>query len=163
MRGTKSLLEHLDRIQDAIKTDVPNKVDEVVDNRTQGANDEYAAAKYLGHKDVTVESTRPSDNEWAITASGETLLFIEFGTGIIYPHNNPIDHPYNFPGSWSVEHEQYLTDSEKLAKYKGGWPLNNNVISYGNPSANVMYQTGKTIRNGLPRDLKLILDKAVKS
>ena len=163
MRGTKSLLEHLDRIQDAIKTGVPNKVDEVVDNRTRGANNEYAAAKYLGHKDVTVESTRPSGNEWAITASGETLLFIEFGTGIIYPHNNPIDHPYNFPGSWSVEHEQYLTDSEKLAKYKGGWPLNNNVISYGNPSANVMYQTGKTIRSGLPRDLKLILDKAVKS
>lgn len=162
MRGTKSLLAHLDRIQDAIKTGVPNKVDEVVQNRTQGAQAGYASAHYLGHKDVSVESLR-SGNEWSIVASGETLLFIEFGTGIIYPHTNPIDHPYNFPGSWSVDHEQYLTDSDKLAKYKGGWPLANGVISYGNPSANVMYQTGKTIRSGLPRDLKVVLDKAVKS
>lgn len=162
MRGTKSLLAHLDRIQDAIKTDVPNKVDEEVQKRAQGAQSEYDTAKYLGHRDVSVESVR-SGNEWTIIATGETLLFIEFGTGIVYPHNNPIEHPYNYPGSWSVDHEQYLTDSDKLAKYHGGWPLMNGVISYGNPSANVMYQTGKAITGVLPRDLKSILDKAVKS
>lgn len=162
MRGTKSLLAHLDRIQDAVKTEVPNKVDEEVQRRTKGAESGFGSAKYLGHKDVSVVSTR-SGNEWEITAFGETLLFIEFGTGIVYPHTNPIDHPYNYPGSWSIEHEQYLTDSDKLAKYHGGWPLRNGVISYGNPSANVMYQTGKAISSGLPRDVKRILDRAVKS
>lgn len=162
MRGTKSLLAHLDRIQDAIKTDVPNKVNKEVEDRAKGAVNAYAAAQH-GHTDISVEPVVRSDNEWAIVASGETLLFIEFGTGIIYPHNNPIDHPYNYPGSWSVDHGQYLTDSEKLARYKGGWPLANGVISYGNPSANVMYQTGKSIRSGLPGDLKVIIDKAVKS
>lgn len=162
MRGTKSLLAHLDRIQNAIKTDVPNKVNEEVEGRAKGAVEAYAEAQH-GSTDISVEPIVLSDNEWAIVASGETLLFIEFGTGIIYPHNNPIDHPYNYPGSWSVDHGQYLTDSEKLARYKGGWPLANGVISYGNPSANVMYQTGKSIRGELPKDLKLIIDKAVKS
>lgn len=156
MQGVKRLLAHLDRIQDAIKTDIPNKIDEETNKRASGAQSEYAS------KDITVQATR-TGNEWTILASGKTLLFIEFGTGIVYPHDNPIDHPYNYPGSWSVDHGQYLTDSAKLAKYHGGWPLANGKISYGNPSANVMYQTGKTITSVLPGELKQILDRAVKS
>lgn len=162
MRGTKKLLAKLDNISNAVKVEVPNKVDEEVQRRTEGAQSGFDSAYYHGHRDVSVESFR-RDDEWSIVASGESVLFIEFGTGIIYPHTSPIDHPYNYPGSWSVEHGQFLTDSEKLAQYHGGWPLNNGVISYGNPSANVMYQTGKAIESTLPSEVKQVLDKAVKS
>ena len=163
MQGTKSLLAHLDRIQNAVKKGVPDKVSEVVEKRKNGAQQGYASAQYVGINDVIVDSVRVG-NEWQIIASGSTLLFIEFGTGIIYPHTNHIDHPYNFAGSWSVEHSQYLTDSEKLAKYKGQWPdpYSKKLVD-GNPSANVMYQTGKTIVSTLPIDLIDVLNEAIKS
>lgn len=166
MKGMKRCLNHIDIIRDAVSNGVPDKVDEVVKARTDGANSAYASAQFVGYNDVTVTSnaTSRTDKSWEITASGNSLLFIEFGTGIIYPHNNPIDHPYNFAGSWSIEHKQYLTDSEKLARYKGKWPdpYSGKLIE-GNPSANVMYQTGKTIKSTLPGELKRVLDEAVKS
>lgn len=161
MRGVKHLLDRLNKIKDAVDN-VPNEMDSKMDSYAQRAKSGYSAFGYAGSGSIDVSSGRQDPQTWEIVASGETLLFVEFGTGIIYPHDNPIESDVNYAGSWSIEHGQYLTDSEKLAKYRGGWPLANGVIVYGNPSANVMYQTGKNIDQNLAVELKRYLEKAVK-
>lgn len=40
------------------------------------------------HRDVSID-VRSTDNGWAITASGEDVLFIEFGTGVYYNGTEP--------------------------------------------------------------------------
>ena len=162
MRGVKHLLDRLNRIKDAVDN-VHKEADGRMEKFTAGAEAEYHSFGYANAGSIDVSLERPDPQTWEIVASGETLLFVEFGTGIIYPHDNPIESDVNFAGSWSIEHGQYLTDSEKLAKYKGGWPLANGVIVYGNPSANVMYKTGKKIDSTLAVELFGPIKKAVKS
>lgn len=163
MKGATSLLRRLGKLQNAVENDIPNFVTNTCEDRARGAQLEYANGgdvtgdKQKGPVDVT--STRQGDT-WSIVASGEVLLFLEYGTGIVYPRTNP-DDPYG-AGSWSIEHEQYLTDSDKLAKYKGGWPLGNGQISYGNKSYNTMYNTRKTLEETLPRGIENILARANK-
>ena len=166
IKGAESLLKRLDKLSTAITDDVPKVVTAVCEQRAATAQEEYANA---GNKDkkrksgengpVKVTSTR-ADSTWRIVASGEALLFLEYGTGIIYPRTNP-DDPYG-AGEWSAEHEQYLTDINKLLKYKGGWPLGNGVITYGNPSYNVMYDTKKWLREHIVEEMDVPVARALK-
>lgn len=148
MKGTASLLRKLDKMKTAITDTVPQTVTEKLERSAPVIEAGYASAIFTGQSDVTASVTH-ADNEWDLTAAGTKLLFLEYGTGIIYPHTNPIDDPRNGPGTWSIEHSQYLTDSEKLAKYKGQWPdpYSGKLID-GNPSANVMYEFGKMLTEG---------------
>lgn len=158
MTGTTALLRRLDAIK--------NQVD-----KTRGEAVRLArgyAMKMTG--DYANASNEPEDisvyvedlpDGCNIIGGGEDILFVEFGTGIIYPRTNPIDHPYNFAGSWSIEHAQYLTDSEKLARHKGQWPYNGKWVD-GQPSANVFYEAGKTIRDELPDYLVEYINRALK-
>lgn len=146
MQGTAAVLRRLDAIKDAISNGVPEAMTRHVSSLADKANAQYQVADNPNgslDNDINVISEHEG-SEWRIVASGSDLLFIEFGTGIIYPHTNPIEHPYNFAGSWSVDHGQFLTDSEKLAKYKGRWPYNGEMVD-GNPSANIFYELGKEI------------------
>lgn len=161
MVGTKHLLDTIADLKDALNSKVPKEVGASSDLIARDAQYGYSSAIYKGSKDVIVTSHANGDDEWKITASGESLLFIEFGTGITYARDNPIEHPYNFAGSWSVEHGQYLTDSEKLAKYKGGWPLRHQV-TYGNPSANVMYEASKRVEQDIPKIITNVIQRAGK-
>ena len=146
MQGTAAVLRRLSNIQIALSQGVPNAMTEHVKGLADRAHAEYQMADNPNgslDNDINVTSEHEG-SEWRIVASGSDLLFIEFGTGIIYPRTNPIEHPYNFAGSWSIEHAQYLTDSDKLAKYKGQWPYNGEMVD-GNPSANIFYELGKEV------------------
>jgi len=146
MQGTASVLKRLTNIQLALSQGVPDAMTKHVADLADKAHAQYQVADNPNgslDNDINVTSVHEG-NEWQIIASGTDLLFIEFGTGIIYPRTNPIEHPYNFAGSWSIEHAQYLTDSEKLAKYKGQWPYNGEWVD-GNPSANIFYELGKEV------------------
>lgn len=164
MKGTASLLRKLDKMKTAITDTVPQTVTRELERRIPNIEAGYASARFTGPSDVKASVTR-TDNEWDLTAAGTKLLFLEYGTGIIYPHTNPIDDPRNGPVTWSIEHSQYLTDSEKLAKYKGQWPdpYSGKLID-GNPSANVMYEYGKIITEGddsVPAAVKDVLERSV--
>ena len=58
----------------------------------QEASVRFASAMYDGNNDVSVE-VGPTDNGWVITASGEAVAFIEFGSGV---YHNPSE-PYPLP------------------------------------------------------------------
>lgn len=45
----------------------------------------FSTALYAGDNDVVVKVKRVSNTHYQVIASGETVLFIEFGTGVSYP------------------------------------------------------------------------------
>ena len=167
MRGTKSCLAHLDRIADSIKKNVPKTITEFVDRRVDIANSMYTSAMYVGPNDVTVQSIN-DEKTWTIIASGSALLFLEFGTGIHYQRpSEMLELAAQYPAkSWSGSDQGrgYLTDPKKFAKWNGWWPTPPaGMETDGNPAVNAMYETRKQIRDFLPEEVCIELDKAVKS
>ena len=99
----------------------------------------YARTPYTGPKitDVTVEER--GEGKYAIVASGQTVLFLEFGAGVTYGegHPNPMGYgPGTYPGKghWDDPNGWYLP---KSAMGRSG------VHTYGNAPSAAMYYTGK--------------------
>ena len=99
----------------------------------------YARTPYTGPKitDVTVEER--GEGKYAIVASGQTGLFLEFGAGVTYGegHPNPMGYgPGTYPGKghWNDPNGWYLP---KSALGKSG------IHTYGNAPSAAMYYTGK--------------------
>ena len=163
MRGTKSLLGKLDKLKDAIAYEIPRVIANNVSDQTTKAMAGFASAEYDGINDVTV-SMETGDNVWRIVASGEAVLFIEYGSGIVYPHTSEFGNASAYPPtSWSASHDKWLVDP-KVSTYGGKWPVPGwkGYWTKGNKSANVMYESQKTLRTILSVKTKSTIGKALK-
>lgn len=58
----------------------------------QEASIRFTTAMYDGNNDVDVEVS-PTDNGWAITAKGNAVCFIEYGTGVYHNPSEPYPNP----------------------------------------------------------------------
>lgn len=102
----------------------------------------FAAAYYDGEEDheITVE---PVDGGYKVKATGRTVLFVEFGTGLIgYGHPEPNGMgPGTYPGNghWSDPN---------------GWWYAHGKHSHGNPPNMPMYNTVKELEQELARVVK---------
>lgn len=97
------------------------------------ANAGFTTAEYDGKRKVDVTVVK-IPNGYAVKASGETVGFIEFGTGIRYPewvdNNNESGHPYiPYP------HGSYGKGQGMNPK---GWYYGKGQHTYGNPPAEAM-------------------------
>ena len=113
----------------------------------------FTQAFYAGKNDVEIEVKRISNTHYQVIASGETVLFIEFGTGVSNPE-------YVAPSGLTYKHGTY-------GKGKGadpnGWvyvgeqgnagkPLGGDVYkTMGNPPARAMYDASKDMRAEITR------------
>ena len=163
MRGTKALLDTLDRLYDAVESGVPKAIaDDVEKNATQ-AQEGFASAQYDGTNDVVV-TMDSGPKTWRITASGTATLFIEYGSGITYQHNSGFgDYGMYPPASWSATHSQWLVDP-RLSWFKGKWPVpgHKDLWTKGNPSANVMYMTEKALQTSVKLEANRAVERALK-
>ena len=160
MRGTKSLLTKLGKMSTAIEKDVPQAIASEVQLRGQRADVGFASAQYDGNNDVSV-SVDSGQNVWSITASGTKVLFIEYGSGLRFKHDSEFGNYGAYSaGSWSETHSRFLVEP-KWIKWKDWWPLPGGGQSLGNPSANVMYETSKMLRQTIPVLSKQTFHKAV--
>ena len=106
----------------------------------------FSRAIYTGPKDaiVTVEAV---PNGYRVKANGESVLFIEFGSGITYGGGHPEAQEYGMgPGTYPDGKGHW--DDPK------GWylPKEKGVShTYGNPPAMPMYEARKAIEQELPR------------
>ena len=162
MRGAKSLFSRLDKLKDAIQYEVPNAIAKDVSDQTTRAMTGFAMAEYDGINDVTV-SMETGNNVWRIVASGESVLFIEYGSGITYPHTSEFGNYSAYtPTSWSATHGKWLVEP-KVSKYGGKWPIQGwkGYWTKGNKSANVMYDTKKALQSSLKINAKKAIGKAL--
>lgn len=160
MRGQKALLARLDKLKTAIETDVPKTIERFVSEQTTKVMSGFASAQYDGTNDVSV-TMETGNKTWRIVASGESVLFIEYGSGITYPHTSGFGNYSSYPpASWSATHGKWLVDP-KLSQFGGKWRIRRHFWTYGNPSANVMYDSHKTLRTNLPTRAKMAIGKAL--
>lgn len=116
------LEDALDRIED-LKNSLQSKCDELTrrlaEIGVQIANIHYSTAPYAGTKDVTVEIQPDGNGSVTIVASGTSVLFIEFGTGIINPYDAPEARALLTDGGASIDAlGQY---GEKRGSSQSGW------------------------------------------
>ena len=100
----------------------------------------FALADYDGTNDVSVNLIS-TDNGYSVVASGETVGFIEFGTGVRYLNYNSSEIPYTPPprGSYGKGH----------GKNPKGWYFSPHPgaiqHTYGNPPAEAMLEARNTM------------------
>lgn len=168
--GDKEMVARLSDISSAITEAIPKMIGEKVEVLGEQAGEQYASAAYDGDNDVTVSVQNIDDHTWQIVASGSSVLFIEYGSGIIFKHDSQFgDFAAYGRKSWSVgpEGKGFLI-GKKLAKYHGWWRLPKSgggrsaIFTAGNPSANVMYETSKTMKNTFLSEARMELREALR-
>lgn len=107
----------------------------------QEASVRFASAMYDGNNNVTVEVS-PTDRGWVITASGEAVAFIEFGSGV---YHNPGE-PYPLPRPQGIvgigEYGKGMGKRQAWGYYDNG----ELVITRGNPAAMPMWYATEEMR-----------------
>ena len=106
----------------------------------------FARAIYTGRKDIAIE-VEQTDKGYLIVAEGESVAFVEFGTGAKMGGGHPLNSqfgtgPGTFPGGkghWNNPHGWYLP------RDKGGGH------TYGNPPSMTMYNAGKELHEEIVR------------
>lgn len=103
----------------------------------------FSRAVYTGDNDVSVSVEQIGDG-YAIRASGEAVLFIEFGSGVTYGYGHPKPMQYG-PGTYPGNGHWDDPNGWYLPKDKGGGH------TYGNPPAAAMYNAGKSMEQEVLR------------
>ena len=106
----------------------------------------FSRAAYTGVRDATV-SVVATPVGYTVKADGESVLFIEFGSGVTYGYGHQEASQYGMgPGTYP-DGKGHWDDPRGwyLPKEKGG------MHTYGNPPAMPMYEARKAIEQELPR------------
>lgn len=163
MLGAVRLQRKIDSMISTIRNDAPKAIETEVQDLSAKAHQNFATAPYDGVNDVVVAFEPGQQNEWRIVASGTKVLFIEYGTGLRYRHDSEFgDFSMYDAGSWSATHSRFLFEP-KWRKWRDWWPVPGYGPVLGNPSANIMYETRKTLQTMAPLRAKQAIDKAVRS
>ena len=101
---------------------------------------DFSRAIYNGTNDVAV-TVEPINNGYAIHATGNAVLFIEFGSGASYGYGHPEPEGYG-PGTYPGK--GHWDDPN-------GWWYGNHEHSYGNPPAQAMYNAKRDIQAEVQR------------
>lgn len=106
----------------------------------------FSRAIYNGDNDITVD-VDDNGSVAVIKASGESVAFIEFGSGAKYGYGHPQAGEFGFgPGTWSDGPEgKGRWDNPK------GWYYASGQHSYGNPPAMAMYSAVREITENVTR------------
>lgn len=109
----------------------------------------FSRAVYTGKKDVEV-TVEELPNGYKVKADGESVLFIEFGSGVTYGYGHPEAGEFGMgPGTYP-DGKGHWDDPKGwyLPKSAGGGH------TFGNPPAMPMYEARKAIEQELPRIVK---------
>lgn len=101
----------------------------------------YARAVYAGKKDISV-TVEPIECGYTIKANGESILFVEFGSGITYGYGHPKAKEFGYgPGTYPPTNP----NNPKWNNPKG-WFIPGGEHTYGNGPSATMYITAKELR-----------------
>lgn len=110
------------------------------------ASIKFSRAIYNGSNDITVR-VDDNGNTATIYAEGESVAFIEFGSGAKYGYGHPDAGKFGFgPGTYSdgPDGKGHWDDPK-------GWWYGSGQHSYGNPPAKAMYDAVKEITENVAR------------
>lgn len=128
-------------------------IEKLADIGIQTASVRFLQAQYDGTNDAKVTGPEWIDeNKLLIVASGQSVGFIEFGTGIFYSEEHPKASEFGaIRGSFGKHNGLQRTwgyygdpgtNGIEIKKKNG----NTVVLTHGNPPARAMYEAGKEMR-----------------
>ena len=130
----------------------------------------FQTAQYDGENDVTVETESTGKYSAKIRASGTTVLFIEFGTGVRYADNHPLAAANGMiRGTYGKGHGKQSTwgyygdalgTNGQYATYKGKVKEPHVVLTHGNPANMAAYKTTTDLRRDLEKYVKEVFGSA---
>lgn len=142
-------LKALERLSKRLPRSSSDALVEVAQEGASYAEALYAISDYDGPRDYAVTAERTGGGA-RITASGASVLFMEYGTGITYSGDV---HPWNAehgmgPGTWPDPHYTISKSGEKIPNWANpkGWWFGYHQHTYGNPPAMAMYQAYKLVQ-----------------
>lgn len=153
-----------------LEKELPKKVDEIMETIGNVGIDEadaaYRTAIYDGDNDVTViqQPVWVDKHRMQVVATGKTVSFIEFGTGIMYPDNHPDAAKMGaVRGSYGQHRGRFTTwlydgnpgTNGELVTFTSR-PL---VVTHGNPANRCLYHASRRMREELPKVAKKVMAK----
>ena len=153
--GFDDAIKHVEGFCDRVKRAAEKTIKDLTDYAAKWANEEYNIAEYDGIRDVVVTAdpvqTDTKEVKGGVTATGTTVAFIEFGTGITFPDNHPKSAEL---GAIRGQYGQGKGSNPKGWVYRGEpgpgtTPVPNREGLYrthGNPASRTMYYTAESIR-----------------
>lgn len=156
--GIERLQRSVEEYQRWLKNRSEKLLDRLAEEGYQIASAKFAQAVYDGTNDVSVSAENRGANIRAVVAVGSAVLFIEFGTGVVYPDDHPEADDLGMKrGEYGKGHGKQTSwgyygepgTNGELREKKNGSVV---VITHGNPANMAMYETVKELEMHL-RDL----------
>lgn len=118
------------------------------------ANVNFQSAVYDGTNDVTVQFEERNDTKIAVVATGNAVLFIEFGSGITYPDDHPeapnlgmVRGEYGYGQGGNIWGWTYRGEPGTNGMViRQGWQ-SGKVHTFGNPANMAMYRSKEELEN----------------
>lgn len=149
----KNTLKDLDLISLTLRNKAQKILKELIISGYTVADYAFADAEYDGTNDVSL-SMKFEGNTAELIASGKSVLFIEFGSGIVFTDENPKAAELGFiRGTYGKGNGANLkwvyvgeagTNGYVIDEKKNGDTV---VRTQGNPPANAMYEASKVMRD----------------
>jgi hypothetical protein len=137
----EAAIKEIQSYQEWIKRKTTDFVERLANEGAIQALIGYESADYHGQKDVDVNVEDRGDNTFAIVASGETVLILEFGAGVTYGYGHPLAMQYGMgPGTYPGQKHAFDPQGWWLPPEAGGGH------TYGNAPSMTMYNVGKDLR-----------------
>lgn len=145
-------VQHAAEQLQAYADDLQNRANEIcrrlADLGAERASVGFSEADYDGTNDVRV-SVEPIENGYAVHASGNAVLFIEFGAGVTRGYGHPRPEGYG-PGTYPGK--GHWNDPK-------GWYYAHGQKSWGNPPAAAMYYAEQEVAEAVQRVAEEVLNR----
>lgn len=153
--GADRFISRLKSYQKSLKNKQKKLLERLAEIGIDVASAKFSTAQYDGENDVIVGKVPQwsGEDKLIISATGNSITFIEFGTGVHFTEQHPkaVDFGYTRGG---YGHHLGLLDSWRYKGVRGsnGEPITEGshageIITHGNPPARAMYDAGKEMRN----------------
>lgn len=143
MRGSiDDIISGLEALKHSLKVKADALAKALADAGCEAVSITYGAWPYNGPRDADVTVEQRGEATYAIVASGETMLILEFGAGVTYSaQQHPLAGEMGYgPGTYP---------GQVHAMDKRGWYLPKSAgrgHTFGNAPSMAMYNTGKSLR-----------------
>lgn len=149
----KSIIRQIEVKQKSLKTDTGELLDELAKKGSEVLAERLSNASYTGDMYAEVMQPERDGNRATIGIKGESVTFIEFGTGTYYPDNHPLMDEFGY-------------ERGTFGKGLGAnppWYFHNDggrtVRSFGNEANRVVYNTARDMERELEEIAKEVYSK----
>lgn len=156
VEGIDHILKSIEDYKRWLKERSSLLLDRLSEEGYQIASANFEKAVYDGTNDVSVSVEQRGEGARAIVAVGASVLFIEFGTGVVYPDNHPEAAEHGMRrGEYGKGHGKQTTWGYYGEPGTNGRTLENSetgdlVLTHGNPANMSMYEAVKELKQHLP-------------